>query len=253
MPKQILPQQILPRQILIVDDDLLFCRSVAFILEQAGYQVQTAGSAEAALALVAAALPDLVLLDIGLPGMDGLEALRGLRAVVPVILVTARRRELDEVLGLELGAEDYVTKPFDPDVLLARIRTVLRRGQPAAPAGLPLTDRAALAKPAALRAGDLVIDPARHTVTLAGQGIQLSPLEFSLLHTLALEAGHVLSGEQLLARVWGAAYAGEAQTVYVYIRALREKIEENPQKPRRILTVRGIGYQLIPQTGPADA
>jgi DNA-binding response OmpR family regulator len=230
-----------PNSILVVDDDLLFRRSLAFLLEQAGYQVQMAASAEAALTLVAAAPPDLVLLDVGLPGMDGLEALRRIRAAVPVILVTARRREIDEVLGLELGAEDYVTKPFEPNVLLARIRTVLRRGQPAAE------------MPTVAHAGDLVVDPAHHAATIAGRTLQLSPLEFRLLHTLALAAGQVLSAEQLLTRVWGSGYQGEPQTVYVYIRALREKIEENPQSPRRIVTVRGVGYQLIPQGNPADA
>lgn len=242
----------MPHTILIVDDDLLFSRSVAYLLEQAGYRVLTTVSAEAALAHVAAAPPDLVLLDIGLPGMDGLEALRHLRTVIPVILVTARRRELDEVLGLELGAEDYVTKPFNPDVLLARIRTVLRRGQ-SAPTTTPVTESSAAQRTAVLHVGDLVIDPVRHTVKLAGRAIQLSPLEFNLLYTLALDAGRVISTEQLLTRVWGPTYQGETQTVYVYIRVLREKLEEEPQRPRRIITVRGVGYQLLPQASPADA
>jgi DNA-binding response OmpR family regulator len=167
--------------------------------------------------------------------MDGLEALRHIRDRSPVIFVTARRRELDEVLGLELGAEDYITKPFDPDVLLARVRTVLRRSQTAPPAS----------RPGAVAVGDLVIDPGRHTVMLADQPISLSPLEFRLLHTLAREAGQVLSTEELLSRVWGTQYEGEPQAVYVYIRSLREKLEANPQKPSRIVTVRSVGYKLI--------
>jgi DNA-binding response OmpR family regulator len=225
--------------ILLVDDDALMRRSLAFNLEQAGYRVSTAASAEDALAMARQDLPDLVLLDIGLPGMDGLEALRQYRLgfSVPVIFLTARRREFDQVLGLELGADDYVTKPFDLDVLLARIKAVLRRAQSAS----------AQSSSAALTIGDLIIDPGAHTVTRHGESINLPPREFDLLHTLALDAGKVLSVDQLLARVWGAEYEGEPQVVYVHVRWLREKIEEDPQHPRRILSVRGAGYKLEPQ------
>ncbi|MGA2110740.1 MAG: response regulator transcription factor [Anaerolineales bacterium] len=225
--------------VLLVDDDDLLRRSLAFNLEQAGCQVSTSASAEDALARVQRDPPDLILLDIGLPGMDGLEALRRLRTRpdIPVIFLTARRRELDEVLGLELGADDYITKPFDFDVLLARVRGALRRSQrPNAPA--PETQP--------LVAGDLVVDPAAHTVTVAGRPLDLPSREFDLLHTLALEMGHVLSVEELLARVWGAEYEGEPQVVYVHIRWLREKLEEDPHSPRRIVTVRGVGYRLQP-------
>ncbi|RME48556.1 MAG: DNA-binding response regulator [Chloroflexi bacterium] len=226
--------------ILLVDDDALLRRSLAFNLEQAGYRVTTAASAEDALALAKRNPPDLVLLDIGLPGMDGLDALRHFqeRMSIPIIFLTARRRELDEVLGLELGADDYITKPFDLDVLLARIKAVLRRAR---------RSSASESGSAPLVVGDLVLDPAAHTVTVGGKPIDLPPREFDLLHALALEAGHVLSVDDLLARVWGAEYEGESQVVYVHIRWLREKIEENPDHPRRIITVRGVGYRLEPQ------
>lgn len=226
--------------LLIVDDDALLRRSVAFNLEQAGYRVSTAASAEDALALARRDPPALVLLDIGLPGMDGLDALRRFRQefAAPVIFVTARRRELDEVVGLELGADDYVTKPFDLDVLLARIKAVLRRAAPppAAPPATPLT------------CGDLVIDPAAHTVTVGGRPVELTPREFDLLLALAQEADRVIPTETLLTRVWGAEYAGEPQVIYVHIRWLREKLEADSQHPQRIVTVRGVGYKLVSQT-----
>lgn len=226
--------------ILLVDDDDLIRRSLAFTLEQAGYQTTTAAAAEDALSLVKRDLPGLVLLDIGLPGMDGLQALRHFQDQgIPVIFLTARRRELDEILGLELGAEDYVTKPFDADVLLARIRVVLRRNQ---------QEAAAREIPEVLTVGDLVIDPGAHTIFRQGEPIDLSAREFALLHALALEAGRVVSVDQLLAQVWGAEFIGEPQVVYVHIRWLREKLEDNPSRPERIVTVRGVGYKLIEQT-----
>ena len=232
---------LMSKHILLVEDDALSRRSVAFSLEQAGYRVTSCANAEDALALSRRDPPDLVLLDIGLPGMDGLEALHHFQALVgaPVIFVTARRRNLDEALGLELGADDYITKPFDTSVLLARIKAALRRSQHP-PARFqdgrePLT------------VGDVVIDPAAHTVTVGGRLVDLSPREFALLHTLALEAGHVISVDDLLARVWGAEYVGQPQVVYVHIRWLREKIEETPNQPRRIITVRAVGYKLEPQ------
>jgi DNA-binding response OmpR family regulator len=225
--------------ILLVDDDSLLRRSLGLNLEEAGYRASASATAEEALALAARDRPDLVLLDIGLPGMDGLDALRHFqsRIGVPVIFLTARRRELDEVLGLQLGADDYITKPFDKDVLLARIKTVLRRfahtdaPRPGEHEG-PLT------------AGDLVIDIAAHTVTVAGQPVELTPLEFDLLQALVENAGRVLSVDELLNRVWGEEYVGQPQVVYVHIHWLRERLEEDPQNPRRIVTVRGVGYKL---------
>jgi DNA-binding response OmpR family regulator len=226
--------------LLVVDDDPLLRRSAAFNLTQVGYRVSTAQSAEDALSLAWRDTPDLVLLDIGLPGIDGLDALRQFRQRldVPVIFITARRREIDQVLGLELGADDYLTKPFDFDVLIAHVKAVLRRSRQ--PAFEPPAPRF-------LEVGDMTIDPAAHAVTVHGRTVELTPREFDLLHALALEAGHVVSVDHLLARVWGAEYLGESQVVYVHMRWLREKLEEDPDRPRRLVTVRGVGYKLEPQ------
>lgn len=226
------------KHILIVDDDALLRRSLSLQLEQAGYRTSTAASAEDALALVKRDQPDLILLDVGLPGMDGLDALRHFRqdGEIPIIFVTARRRELDTILGLELGADGYITKPFNPDVLLAHIKSVLRRSA-------RQTDETSV--PATLSVGDLVIDPAAHTVIVAGQAVDLTAREFALLHTLALEAGRVIAVDDIITRAWGAEFMGEPQVVYVHIRWLREKIEEDPNKPQRIVNVRGVGYKLV--------
>jgi DNA-binding response OmpR family regulator len=229
----------MPGTILIIDDDDLLRRSLAFNLERSRFSTRTAASAEDGIEMAHQSPPDLVLLDIGLPGMDGLAALRRLRDEMrlPVILLTARRRELDEVLGLEMGADDYVTKPFDFDVLLAHIKAVLRRAVPAAEPE---------AGSRAVRAGDLVIDPDAHTAQVGEHPVDLSPREYDLLYTLARRAGKLVSTEDLLAQVWGAEFEGQPQVVYVHIRWLREKIEENPVHPQRILTVRGRGYKYIP-------
>ncbi len=226
--------------ILLVDDDELLRRSLAFGLQRASYRVSTAATAEDALALSRHDTPDLVLLDIGLPGMDGLDALKEFKEKrsIPVMFLTGRRREMDQVLGLELGADDYVTKPFDKDVLLARIKALLRRSPPE-----PSPSRTS----PTVVVGDLQIDPRAHTVHLAGQPVELSPREFDLLYVLASEAGCVLSVEDLVKRVWGAEFDGEPQVVYVHIRWLREKLEQDPHHPKRIVSVRGVGYRLEPE------
>jgi len=231
------------KHILVVDDDALLRRSLSLQLEQAGYRTNTAASAEDALALIKRDPPDLILLDVGLPGMDGLEALKHFQQDidVPVIFVTARRRELDTILGLELGADGYITKPFNPDVLLAHVKAVLRRSA---------RQGSTANEPDVLSIGDdMVIDPAAHTVSVAGIAIELTAREFALLHTLALEAGKILSVDEIITRVWGAEFMGEPQVVYVHIRWLREKIETNPNKPKRIVNVRGVGYKLVPNNG----
>jgi DNA-binding response OmpR family regulator len=228
------------KHILVVDDDALLRRSLSLQLEQSGYRTSTAASAEDALALAKRDRPDLILLDVGLPGMDGLDALRQFQMNddIPVIFVTARRRELDTILGLELGADGYITKPFNPDVLLAHVKAVLRRSerQSSAPG---------VQEP--LVVGDMEINPAAHTVTVAGEAVELTAREFALLHTLALEAGNVVAVDDIITRAWGAEFLGEPQVVYVHMRWLREKIEEDPNNPQRLVNVRGVGYKLVPQ------
>ena len=229
-------------RVLIVDDDLLFSRSIAFSLQQAGFNTITAASAEEALDLLPSQPPNIILLDIGLPGMNGLEALRVFRQKVdvPIIFVTAHRHEIDEIVGLDAGADDYITKPFDIDVLIAHIKAVLRRAAHAEQSE-PLTELP-------LHVGNLSIDPPAHTVKVGDHGVELSPKEFDLLLALAQEANHVLSMETLLSRVWGENWIGETQTLYVHIRWLREKLEIDPNHPHRLLTIKGVGYKLVPVT-----
>lgn len=226
-------------KILVVDDDELLVKSLSFNLRKNGYEVVTAGSAEEALVLVRSQTPDLVLLDINLPGMDGLDALHHIRDLmgVPVIFLTARRRDLDQILGLDLGADDYVTKPFDLNVLMVRIKAVLRRARP---------EPSSSAQPAPIKAGLLTIDPYAHTVTLGGQPVVLAPREFEVLRLLASQAGHLVTTEELLEKVWGAEFQGQSHVVYTHVRLLREKLERDPANPRMILTVRGLGYRLEP-------
>lgn len=229
-------------RILVIDDDRLMRRSVSLSLTDAGYATETAGSGEEGLTAARKLRPDLVLLDIGLPGMDGLETLRAFQKEIaaPVIFVTARRRELDEIVGLEMGADDYITKPFDMDILLARVKAVLRRAQqrqPVAPSAQPIV------------VGDLHIDPTAHEVTVGGKVVELAPKEYDLLYYLAQRAGEAVPLEEIIVNVWGEEWAGEPQTVYVHVRWLRTKIETEPNKPRRLLTVRSVGYRLVPVDG----
>lgn len=230
----------MPGNILLIDDDKLMRRSLAFNLQQAGYSAGTAGDAESGLEQVKQRKPDLVILDIGLPGMDGLDALKVLRDQmgIPVILLTARRRGVDEIVGLELGADDYITKPFDFDVLLAHVKAVLRR------AGAS-RDRAIPVEP--LVRGDLMIDPSAHQVLLGGKPVFLSPKEFDVLSILAANAGKVLATNDILSRVWGAEFEGQPQVVYVHIRWLRDKLQDDKDGTPRIQTVRGVGYRFVPR------
>lgn len=229
------------KTILIVDDDRLTRRSLELHLAQAGYAVESAAGIPQALALAQTIAPDLLLLDIGLPDVDGLEGLRlfhDRQPALPVIFLTARRRELDQIVGLELGADDYITKPFDIDVLLAHIKAVLRRS--AMPAGRPGS-----ATPATITVGDLSIDPAGRTVTRGGTPVGLTPKEFDVLLYLAETPGVVRSVQDILQHVWGEDWIGEEQTIYVHMRWLRTKVEDDPGKPARIVTVRGAGYKLV--------
>lgn len=215
-------------------------RSLTFGLERTGYEVSSAANAEDALQIARRELPDLVILDINLPGMDGLSALEHFKkqANIPVIFLTARRRELDEIVGLELGADDYITKPVNLDLLLAHIKAIFRRMERMKPASVA---------EAPLGIGDLVLDPTAHKVTVAGQQVALTPREFELLHTFLLNPGTVLSSEELLSTVWGPEFSGQPQVVYVHIRWLRKKIEINPNNPQRLLTIHGVGYKFEPR------
>ncbi|HEX7557123.1 MAG TPA: response regulator transcription factor [Leptolinea sp.] len=226
--------------ILLIDDDQLLRRSLAFNLQQAGFTTITAANAEDGLEVIRQHQPDLVVLDVGLPGMDGLDALKIIREQmgIPVILLTARRRGLDEVLGLELGADDYVTKPFDFDVLHARIKVVLRR---------VTISKGISPQNEIINCGDLSIDPAAHQTCLRGKLLNLSPKEFEVLSLLAANAGKVIATEDILTRIWGAEYEGQPQVVYVHIRWLREKLGDTTGTAPRIQTMRGIGYKYIPK------
>jgi two-component system, OmpR family, response regulator RegX3 len=221
--------------ILLVDDEETFTRSLCFALEREGYLVRTAGDGITALRLAVEQAPDLVLLDVMLPNADGIEVCRRLRAGsdVPIIMLTARDDEVDKILGLELGADDYVTKPFSLSELLARVRAVLRRAE--------MRERPA-ERPAVLISGDVRMDSARHQVQVRGEAVDLSPKEYQLLRVLMQHRGQVVSREFLIDAVWGDDFMGDEKTLDVHIRWLRGKIERNPSEPRHILTVRGAGY-----------
>ena len=219
--------------ILVVDDDPTVADVVRRYLERAGMAVELAADGDAALASFAARTPDLVVLDLMLPGVDGLEVCRRMRqtaAELPIIMLTAMGEEVDRIVGLQLGADDYVTKPFSPRELVLRVQSVLRR---------------TIAQPIqrdVLIDGDLVVDPARRTATLAGQPLSLTVREFDLLTALMSQPGLALKRPQLLEQVWGWTF-GDQSTVTVHIRRLREKIEKDPADPQRIQTVWGIGYR----------
>jgi len=223
-------------RVLIVEDEPDIRDLLAFHLEREGYQVSRCKSGAEALRAIAAAAPDLVLLDLMLPEMDGLEVCRRLRGdprtvSLPVVMLTARGEEIDRVLGLELGADDYIVKPFSPKEVVARVRAVLRRSRGGGDASVV--------------SGALSIDPSRHVVTVEGRHVEMTPKEFDLLRALAEARGRVLSREFLLDRVWGyrAASEIESRTVDVHVRRLRVKL--GPEG-RRILTVKGVGYRLEP-------
>jgi DNA-binding response OmpR family regulator len=226
------------KDILVVDDEPDIRRLIVMHLERDGFRCRTAGTGPDALREAKTAAPDLVILDLMLPAIDGLEVCRRLRgdaatAGVPIIMLTARADEVDRVVGLEIGADDYVVKPFSPKELVARVRAVLRRAQPAEPARV-------------LTAGPLTLDPARHVVTLAGGPLALTPKEFDLLQVLLESAGRVLSRERLLSHVWGYARADEieSRTVDVHVRRLRAKLGDFGS---RIATVKAVGYRFEPE------
>ncbi len=242
------------RKILVVDDEAVLVETIAYNLEQSGYQVVTANDGVSALEAVHLEIPDLIVLDVMLPGIDGLEVCRQIRrdnetATVPIIMLTAKGEEIDRVVGLEIGADDYVTKPFGRRELLARIRALLRRSDyPMSPGGsghqLGSSSNGQTLGPARgeLIAGPLRIDQAGRRVNCRGQELELQPKQFDLLIYLVRNRGTVLTRDQLLHNVWGYDYVGDTRTVDVHIRWLREKLEEDPANPKLIQTVRGVGY-----------
>jgi DNA-binding response OmpR family regulator len=224
------------QKVLVVDDEPAILELVSFNLKKEGYEVVTAVDGQEALTAFQQEQPDLVLLDLMIPEPDGHQVCRRIRSVsaVPVIMLTARGDERDRVRGLDMGADDYIVKPFSPKELMARVRAVLRR-----PHTLQETSR--------LTAGGLVIDDDRHEVHVEGQLIELTPKEFDLLKILAENAGIVLERDLLLEKVWGYAFAGGTRTLDVHIRRLRQKIGDDPQTPRYIDTVHGLGYRFRDQ------
>ena len=222
-------------KVLIVDDEQKIVRTVRAYLEQAGFVVLTAADGQTALAVFRHERPGLVVLDLGLPGMDGLDVTRAIRreSDVPIIMLTARVEETDKLIGLELGADDYLTKPFSPREMVARVRAVLRR-----------TSGKKDMPPFPLVRGGLHIDPARRSVEVDGRWVDLTATEFDLLWVLAENPGRVFTRLELLDRVQGYAYEGYERTIDVHIKNLRRKIEDTPQKPRYIHTVYGVGYRF---------
>jgi two-component system response regulator MtrA len=220
--------------ILLVEDDPSLREAVALALEGAGHRVTTAATGDEAVERWRQHRPDLVLLDVMLPGRDGFDVCRAIRATdqVPIIMLTARTDPIDVVVGLESGADDYVTKPFETRVLLARIKAVLRRQE--RPVAEPV-----------LRFGDLTIDPAGMSVTRAGIDLHLTPTELRLLLELARRPGQVFTRELLLERVWDYSYLGDSRLVDVCVQRLRGKVEDDPAHPTLVQTVRGVGYKLV--------
>jgi DNA-binding response OmpR family regulator len=222
------------RTVLVVDDELKITRLVRDYLEQAGFVVAIASDGPGAIAAARQIKPDLIVLDLGLPGLDGLDVIRTLRAnsTVPVVVVTARADEADRVVGLEMGADDYVVKPFSPKELVARVRAVLRRVDLAAEGA------------EVLRSGELVVDVPRREVKLRGRVIDLTPTEFELVQTLIRQPGRVFTRGQLLEAIHGVAFDSFERAIDAHVKNIRRKLEPEPQRPRYLLTVHGIGYKL---------
>jgi DNA-binding response OmpR family regulator len=221
-------------KILVVDDEATILQTLRFNLEKNGYAVCTAGDGRKALSVAELEKPDLIVLDIMLPELDGIEVCREIRkrSTAPVLMLTAKDQEIDKVLALEIGADDYITKPFSIYELLARIKAHLRRMQSAKQPS----------ETAVLRGGEVELDAGRHRVTKRGSVVELAPKEFRLLQVLLENKGRVVTRQTMLDRVWGYDFYGDLQTVNVHIRWLREKIEDNPSDPKHIQTVRSRGY-----------
>ena len=224
------------KKILIVDDESAILQTLRFNLERNGYAVATAGDGRTAIALAASDRPDLIIMDIMLPVLDGIEACKEIRKTsgVPIIMLTARDQEIDKVLALELGADDYVTKPFSLHEFLARVNARLRRQGSSDPS----------MHSDAISVGEIVLDPSRQSLMVRARPVALAPKEFSLLHVLLENRGRVVTRQTLLDKVWGYDFEGEHQTISVHVRWLREKIEIDPNNPQHIITVRSRGYMF---------
>jgi len=222
--------------VLVVDDDAPSVKMTAFLLREEGYIVSTADNGVAALQRVEENPPDLVILDVMMPHMDGHEVCRRIRAKmqIPIIFLSAKGETTDRVQGLDLGADDYLPKPFEPAELLARVKALLRRTEA----------YAASEAQTRLSVGDFVLEPVGHKAIVRGKSIDMTPIEFRLLYCLARNAGRLLTHDQLLTSVWGYEYEGYSNQVAVYIRRLRNKIEQDPANPEHLTTVRGLGYKF---------
>jgi DNA-binding response OmpR family regulator len=227
------------KTVLVVDDEPRIVQLARDYLEHAGFAVLAASDGRAALQIARSRHPDLVVLDLGLPGLDGLDVTRALRADgnLPIVMLTARDDELDKLLGLELGADDYLTKPFSPRELVARVRAVLRRAERAAEPA----DR--------IVAGELVLDVPRLQGSVAGRSIELTPSEFAILATMARQPGRVFTRSQLLDAVRGDAFESYERAIDAHVKNIRRKIEPDPRQPRYLLTVYGVGYRVAEPAG----
>ncbi|BCJ87857.1 response regulator transcription factor [Effusibacillus dendaii] len=224
-------------RILIVEDEESIRKLVQYNLVQAGYEILEADNGLTAIEMVKTERPDLVILDVMLPGLNGVEVCQQMRRQglsTPIIMLTARDDEVDRILGLEMGADDYVTKPFSPRELAARVKAVLRRS------GDDAADTAGV-----YQCGDISVDINKYEVTIRGEKVDLTPREFELLHYLMKNRGRVLARDQLLDKVWGYEFAGDTRIVDVHISHLRDKLEKEPKNPRYIKTIRGVGYKLV--------
>jgi DNA-binding response OmpR family regulator len=222
------------KKILLVDDEAAIVQSLRYNLERSGFSVTAAGDGRSAVALAASEEPDLVILDIMLPLLDGIEACKEIRKTssVPIIMLTAKDQEFDKVLALELGADDYVTKPFSLGEIIARVKARLRRSE------------VDLERDESITIGEITIDRSRQRLVVRGEIVALAPKEFRLLHVLMENRGRIVTRQMLLEKVWGYDFEGEHQTISVHVRWLREKIEIDPNNPRHIITVRSRGYMF---------
>jgi DNA-binding response OmpR family regulator len=232
------------KTILVVDDEPKIVQIARDYLEHAGFSVLAAGEGKSALDMARSAKPDLVILDLGLPGLDGLDVTRALRknSSMPIIMLTARSEETDKLVGLELGADDYITKPFSPKELVARVRAVLRR----------MDASAASAGSDIIRVDDVTLDVPRMLATVGGRPVDLTPTEFQLLVTLARQPGRIFTRAQLLDAIHGVAFESYERAIDAHIKNIRRKIEPNPREPRYILMVYGVGYKFADKQPPAQ-